>query len=383
MNEDSNAALHRNGTEMSYPPPPPHPEYRQYYQQQPQRANTNVLAIISFISAFFLNLLAVVLGHVALSQIKRTGERGSGFAIAGLVLGYLGLAFGLLIVIGIASSASSYTSPNYVPYTPSPPAATQQTMVTLADMQGKPLREAEARATDSGLKYNVVSPDGSIPDDPENWEVTSQLPAGGTSVAEGSSVTFSVKESAAVKQVSVPDLRGMTATKAKAAMKQAGLKIDWNKKVENGNNWIVSRTSPGPDQLVDPGTTIQVYVKRPAGYVSPNSGGDVPGVFKDYFAQRSATGVVIAEAVTSVTFEDGVVTVIFDPDASGIDRDTFEYINPYENLAEFAATPIAFTDTTGNRVRPLIKEIRTQYPDGTSLGSLDHAGILALNELDK
>ena len=34
-------------------------------------------------------IFAVVTGHVALSQINRSGEQGRGLAIAGLVLGYL------------------------------------------------------------------------------------------------------------------------------------------------------------------------------------------------------------------------------------------------------------------------------------------------------
>jgi uncharacterized membrane protein len=48
------------------------------------------------------SILAVVFGHVALSQIKRSGgeQRGRGMAIAGLVLGYFGVAM-LLFFIGI------------------------------------------------------------------------------------------------------------------------------------------------------------------------------------------------------------------------------------------------------------------------------------------
>jgi hypothetical protein len=50
-------------------------------------------------------VVAVVCGHAAKSQIRRTGEAGDGMATAGLVLGYLGLIIPfLLIVIGIASS---------------------------------------------------------------------------------------------------------------------------------------------------------------------------------------------------------------------------------------------------------------------------------------
>ena len=43
------------------------------------------------------SILAVVFGHVALGQIARTpGQSGRGLAVAGIVLGYLGLATPLL-----------------------------------------------------------------------------------------------------------------------------------------------------------------------------------------------------------------------------------------------------------------------------------------------
>jgi hypothetical protein len=75
----------------------------------------NVLAIISLVSAFFVSLAAVICGHIALSQIKKTGEKGRGLAIAGLVLGYLGLISGaiiiaLLIVAWIAAINSGYST---------------------------------------------------------------------------------------------------------------------------------------------------------------------------------------------------------------------------------------------------------------------------------
>lgn len=69
-----------------------------YGQQVPQN-KYNALAIVSLVSAFFIPLVAVITGHIALSQIKRTGELGHGLAIAGLVLGYIAIALFIVAII--------------------------------------------------------------------------------------------------------------------------------------------------------------------------------------------------------------------------------------------------------------------------------------------
>jgi len=46
-----------------------------------------------------LAIPAVICGAIGLKQINRRGERGRGMAIAGLVLGILGVAYFLLIVL--------------------------------------------------------------------------------------------------------------------------------------------------------------------------------------------------------------------------------------------------------------------------------------------
>jgi len=85
----------------------------QYGGYQPvQSQGTNTLAIISLVLAFVVSLGAVITGHIALGQIKRTGEGGRGLALAGLIIGYAGIAFGLiyiviLIIIGIAGASSA------------------------------------------------------------------------------------------------------------------------------------------------------------------------------------------------------------------------------------------------------------------------------------
>jgi hypothetical protein len=50
------------------------------------------------------SILAVILGHVALHQIGTSRQSGRGMAIAGLVLGYIGLAVGIVVIIAAALS---------------------------------------------------------------------------------------------------------------------------------------------------------------------------------------------------------------------------------------------------------------------------------------
>src|SRR6201987_4608923 len=53
---------------------------------------------------------AIVLGHMARHQIKRTGEQGAGMALAGLLLGWAAVAIGVLAVVGITVFAVANTS---------------------------------------------------------------------------------------------------------------------------------------------------------------------------------------------------------------------------------------------------------------------------------
>src|SRR5215213_9705140 len=55
----------------------------------PPSADYNTFAVLSPIFAVVVPPAGVVLGHLALPQIRRTGERGRAAAIAGLVIGYL------------------------------------------------------------------------------------------------------------------------------------------------------------------------------------------------------------------------------------------------------------------------------------------------------
>lgn len=69
---------------------------------------TNTMAILAIIFGFGGGLLGIVFGHIALSQIRRTGEKGRGLALTGLIFGYLGLATLIVIIIVFATAASHF-----------------------------------------------------------------------------------------------------------------------------------------------------------------------------------------------------------------------------------------------------------------------------------
>jgi Domain of unknown function (DUF4190) len=97
-----------------YPPEQPPP----YAVGRP----TNSLAIVSLVAGIgsyvivpvIGAIVAIVTGHMARGQIRRTGEGGSGMAMAGLVLGYVHLAVAILVIgvilIGLAVAGAAIFS---------------------------------------------------------------------------------------------------------------------------------------------------------------------------------------------------------------------------------------------------------------------------------
>jgi Domain of unknown function (DUF4190) len=107
---------------QSYPPPP-YPQtnqggYPPHYQPgypSPPRSHTNGMAIGSLVASGlaiplgFLRvgplaaIVGVVLGIIALNQIKQSGENGRGLALAGIIVGGLILALTvILFIVGFA-----------------------------------------------------------------------------------------------------------------------------------------------------------------------------------------------------------------------------------------------------------------------------------------
>lgn len=71
--------------------------------QGPDAPPWNALAIIGFVLAFVVPPGAIACGHIAMGQIRRTGEQGHGLALAAAVLGWVftGL-IALFVVVWLA-----------------------------------------------------------------------------------------------------------------------------------------------------------------------------------------------------------------------------------------------------------------------------------------
>lgn len=132
-----------------------------------------------------------------------------------------------------------------------------------------------------------------------------------------------------------------------------------------------------------PTTPQEAAPSRPTTTPDAITAEEVLSTFRSFFAEQAASNMPLAKAVTDVSFQDHVLRVTFDPAAAGVDDETFANINPFENLANYVATPIAYNDAVGNRLRPAIDAIETVKPDGISLGAYTAADILKLNNLSQ
>jgi uncharacterized membrane protein len=78
------------------------------------QGKTNSLAVASiacglgqFLVGPLATIPAIVLGHMALHQVRRTGEQGAGLALAGLLLGWTAVILGLVAIIAMGLVAAS------------------------------------------------------------------------------------------------------------------------------------------------------------------------------------------------------------------------------------------------------------------------------------
>jgi hypothetical protein len=75
------------------------------------QSKLNTLSIVAIIGAFVVPIVGVVVGIISLRQIKQTGERGHGLALAGVIVGIaLIVIYLLVVIISAVAGAVSYSS---------------------------------------------------------------------------------------------------------------------------------------------------------------------------------------------------------------------------------------------------------------------------------
>lgn len=88
------------------------PHYHKITRGEIEQITTyNVCSIVSLALAFAFAPAGVVLAHIALSQIKRTNERGWGLAASALWIGYWNVLYGLVIVVGWIVGLTTWLNP--------------------------------------------------------------------------------------------------------------------------------------------------------------------------------------------------------------------------------------------------------------------------------
>jgi len=93
-------------------PPAPYQPYEPVMERTSGlAAGALVCGILELFTVGLTGIPAVVLGHMARGEIRRTGKRGDGMAIAGLVLGYLAIV-GWVIAIATAAAITAHGGGN-------------------------------------------------------------------------------------------------------------------------------------------------------------------------------------------------------------------------------------------------------------------------------
>jgi len=97
---------------MSYPDPRyqhrgfPAPHPGTWYPPPPRRTNAMAVAsmVVGILWIYWIgSILALIFGYVARHQIRRSGDGGNGMAIAGIVLGWIGVGFLVLAIMAVAA----------------------------------------------------------------------------------------------------------------------------------------------------------------------------------------------------------------------------------------------------------------------------------------
>jgi hypothetical protein len=127
----------------------------------------NTLATLSIVFAFVFAPVGVVLGHVALAQISRRGERGRDRALIGLTLSYLIILFAIVaLIVWLILGAGPKSSPTQAPgkgTTMSTPSPSISTTVVTGPPPQRPMVTVEGLRVGQCVEVQQFAPDPTMP----------------------------------------------------------------------------------------------------------------------------------------------------------------------------------------------------------------------------
>ena len=174
---------------------------------------------------------------ILVTLYKPQGDSYQGGQVAGPVVSQM--LSEILPYLGIASETEVVDAGN------------DSSNVLVPEIRNKTITEAKIALEEAGLKC-IESVDG----DENALVVTDQIPKPGVSLAKGSVVAIYTESNEARTSVTVPDLRGMSLTQAKNALKAKNLNITYE-----GSGIVTSQSIPH-DTSEEIGTVVHVVLKQ-------------------------------------------------------------------------------------------------------------------------
>ena len=128
---------------------------------------------------------------------------------------------------------------------------TSSNLITVPNVKEKTITEAKKTLENAGFKVKSY-----VKGDPNNILVVDQNPKPGSQLSKDSIIVLYGEDSNVATSVSVPDLRGMTASQAKTTLKDKNLNINID------GSGYVSTQEYSKDEQVPEGTIIKVTLKQ-------------------------------------------------------------------------------------------------------------------------
>ena len=132
--------------------------------------------------------------------------------------------------------------------------SSSENSIVVPDVRNKTVSEAEKTLTNAGFKVKTY-----VNGDPNNLLVADQTPKPGASLGKNSIIILYGEGSEVSTSVAVPDLKGMNASQATAALREKNLNIN----IEGQG--IVTSQDYSKDEQVQEGTIVKVTLKKSSG----------------------------------------------------------------------------------------------------------------------